>query len=131
MSKNYPVWILVKRSPDSEGWESHCLELDVVSQGETAKEAYDMGVEAAKLAMQWDLEEGHDPRVRRPAPAECYEDLHYLIDKGKKLEAKEALNADFRVIAVRVMFDLEKLARGEDCHSPPPVPIMRALAKAA
>ena len=138
MSTKYPVWILIKRSAEIEGqWVSHCLELDVVSQGDSAEDAYKMGVEASQLAMKWDIQEGLDPRGRPQAPAECFDDLHYLIEQGNRFEVDEALSSDFRVMAVRVEFDLEKLERlasGEeegDCFSPPPEPVMKALAKAA
>jgi len=133
MSEKFPVWILLKKAEVEGQWIGHCLELDVVSQGDGAKHAYEMAVEAAKLAMQWDLEEDLDPRQRPQAPADCYDDLHFLIDRGSRMEVDEALDdGGFSVIAVRVSFDLDKLRAGDDQpYSPPPEPVMRALAQAA
>ena len=134
MSELYPVWIVLKKDEEEGIWIAHCLENDVVSQGEDAHSAYKAGVESASLAMSWDLEEGKDPRTRRPAPSEDYEDLHYLLDQGSRVEeVQDALgDKSYRVIAVRVEFDLDKLKRKDPgCVAPLPENVLRQLTRAA
>ena len=132
MSK-FDVWILVKESEDISGtWIAHCLDIDVVSQGNSPMHAYKMGVEAAQLAMRWDLEDDLDPGKRKQAPKESWEDLLRLIEKNNQLDYEKALDSDYSVIAIRVTIYLEKLAEGlGNCVQDSPVPAMRALAQAA
>lgn len=104
-------WIVVSRTEDVllQTWISHCLELDVVSQGTTARHAYAMGVEATELVLKWDMEE---QGVRRsPAPAGEFEELYKLIAEGQRVKTLgEALIevAPFKRVAVRVEFTIRE-----------------------
>lgn len=47
-------------------WVGHCLEFDVVSQGNSMGHALQMTAEASALIIEWDHEEGLDPFERGP-----------------------------------------------------------------
>lgn len=57
-------------------WVSHCLELDLMSQGSSAHEAINLLVEAISLSAQWAMEEGLPPLEMKSAPPEAWKLYH-------------------------------------------------------
>jgi len=74
------VWILVYPAPDvAEQWVAHCLDFDVVTQGNSLEHALFMGREAVDVVVKSDLEAGHDPFERNQAPDEDWDRLFHLL----------------------------------------------------
>ena len=68
------VRIALYPAPDLPGqWIGHCLELDVVSQGNSASHALEMVAEAIELLAQDNVEHGRPALEPRPAPREVYD----------------------------------------------------------
>jgi predicted RNase H-like HicB family nuclease len=55
------LWIHVTPSEISGQWVSHCLNFDVVSQGDSPEHAYQMALEATELVVLDDLAHGLNP----------------------------------------------------------------------
>lgn len=73
MAKSCIVSVLVTPATDQPGaWVAHCLNLDVVSQGDSIEHALEMVREAVVMAVNDDLEAGLDPLERAPAPDEYW-----------------------------------------------------------
>ena len=48
--RHFTEWFLVTPAEDLPGaWTVHCLETDVVSQGESPRHAFEMGMEAVEM----------------------------------------------------------------------------------
>lgn len=65
---------------------SHCLDLDIVSQGNSAEHALDMIKEAIELVVIDDLANN---RQRAHAPDECWEVWRKILSHGKKFDPSE------------------------------------------
>ena len=69
--------VLICPATDLPGqWVSHCLNWDLVSQGNSPSHAAQMVAEAIGLAMHDDAADDLDPDERRPAPAEFWTRFH-------------------------------------------------------
>lgn len=65
--------VYLTRAPDLEGqWVGHCLDVDVVSQGASLQQAYEMTREAVEMVVLDDLNANRDPS-ERSAPREEWE----------------------------------------------------------
>jgi predicted RNase H-like HicB family nuclease len=65
--------ILIREAEDLPGcWVAHCLDWDVVTQGESPLAAAESIAEALALVAQTDIADGLDPDERRSAPAEAW-----------------------------------------------------------
>jgi predicted RNase H-like HicB family nuclease len=74
------VWILLSPAPDVEGqWTGHCLDFDVVSQGDSLEHAAMMVRAAIDLVIEEDAKAGLDPFDRDQAPDEDWEQLYGLL----------------------------------------------------
>lgn len=75
MSKlQHRLHALIYPAKDLPGeWVSHCLDLDIVSQGRDAGHALEMLCEAITLSVRWAIEEGRPPLELRPAPSEDWD----------------------------------------------------------
>ena len=90
MERVFNLWFLIRPAADVPGqWTSHCLELDVVSQGTSLAHALDMGVEAAFQAIVDDIDDGLDPRDRPRAPREHWDALFSVVNSGEQVTMKE------------------------------------------
>ncbi|HVY65901.1 MAG TPA: hypothetical protein VHH11_13850 [Gammaproteobacteria bacterium] len=75
--RHFNVWVLARPAADlPEQWIAHVLNLDVVTQGNSLAHALDMAVEATLMVLSDDIAEGRNPQARRPAPPECFKELH-------------------------------------------------------
>ena len=78
--KTYNLWLTVRRAPDLPGqWLAHCLDLDVMTQGNSLAHAIEMAREAVRMVIEDDLDAGRDPLDRR-APEEDWTELYAVLD---------------------------------------------------
>ncbi len=99
--------VLVTRAEELPGlWVSHCLNLDVISQGETIPKAVEALKEAVLMVMNEDESEGLDPFDRERAPEECWHLLGQIMREGVPVDSVEdertieAVVTQFRVLRV-------------------------------
>jgi predicted RNase H-like HicB family nuclease len=86
-SLSFNLWWVVKPAEDLPGqWVVHCLDLDVVTQGESIPHAITMGVEACQMVLEDDLGEGRDPLDRR-APNDYWDEMYELLRRGRYVDA--------------------------------------------
>lgn len=69
---------------------SHCLDFDVVSQGDSIEHAFKMGMEATRMVLAEDLSAGREPHARR-APQRYWDALYTMLQKGRKAPAADLL----------------------------------------
>lgn len=103
----YNFWIVVRPSEQLEGqWVAHCLELDIVSQGNSIAHAFKMISEAVCMVIADDLEDNLDPRSRRPAPKEYWDELWSALSRGEPTDfasLNEADNASISFVAAQMV----------------------------
>ena len=89
-------WLLVKPADDVPGqWVGHCLELDIISVGDSLQDAIKMTAEATFECVVDDLVNGRDPFDRNMAPAEYFGELSRVQSRGRFCPLSE-LPADAR-----------------------------------
>jgi predicted RNase H-like HicB family nuclease len=82
--------LLFTRAEDVPGqWLGHCLDIDVMSQGDSFEHAMTMLLEAVRLTVKSDLERGVDPLARSQAPDECWELAQSILTEGTSVEQLE------------------------------------------
>lgn len=96
---NFTVYLT--RAPDLDGqWVGHCLDVDVVSQGDSLKQAYEMTREAVEIVVLDDLNTGREP-AERSAPREEWAAAYAkvkqhsepkLLTLGELFEQQDALH---------------------------------------
>ncbi len=88
--RSFDLTAVIKPAEDIPGrWVSHCLELDVVSEGDTLTAAMGMLIEAAEMAITDDLNGGRNPLARR-APKEFWLELDRIVKAGIPVTASQA-----------------------------------------
>lgn len=108
------MWVHVYPAEDVPGqWVSHCLDVDVVSQGDTLVHALMMGIEASAMVIAEDIKNNEEPLFRR-APAEYWKALNSLhrnatarqisIQEMEKVGANDNIEV-FANIAVNVRLE--------------------------
>jgi predicted RNase H-like HicB family nuclease len=84
----YNAWAVVRPAEDlADQWVAHCLEFDIVTQGNSIEHAIDMLGEAMFMVLSEDLAAGKDPLLRR-APEECWVELWDIVKHGHQAELK-------------------------------------------
>src|SRR5947209_3310903 len=85
------VWIVVERAADlPDAWVAHCLDFDVVSQGNSPQHAIEMLREAVEMVVMDDLKRNADPRSRR-APEAYWVQLSRLLDGADRVSPSAPL----------------------------------------
>ena len=108
------VWVLVTRSEEMpDKWVAHCLDLDIVTQGDSVDHAFAMAREAVNMVIQDDLAEGLNPFDRQPAPGEDWAELYSLMHDGVP---RDAIPVEERgaVTAVAAQLRLDVVSRSEE-----------------
>jgi hypothetical protein len=83
------LWFIVRPSDDIPGdWEAHCLEFDLVAQGQTLGEALELVVESCAIHVRESLRSSCDPYATR-APDECWSFRDSVISNGEKLSPEQ------------------------------------------
>jgi len=80
-------------------WYAHCLDLDILTQGNSVPHALEMITEAIALCIADDLENGRDPLDRPPAPLEDWEELSGIL-AGSRYEHAEPFDTVVVLIPV-------------------------------
>src|SRR5882724_3261643 len=79
----FNLWVVVRPAEDlPDQWVAHCLDLDVVSQGNTFQQAMEMVFEASSMIVADDIVAGRDPSSRR-APENFWEELIAIVTTGQ------------------------------------------------
>lgn len=87
-------WVLVKPSVDLPGqWTAHCLDFDIVTQGESVEHAMAMIQEAVEICICDDLNAGCDPHDRGTTPEEDWAEWKAVLRRGKRLKFEELNDA--------------------------------------
>ena len=82
--------VLIQAAPDVEGqWLAHCLNWDVVSQGDSPKHALEMIVEAIIIAIEDDRAAGLDPADRPSAKRESWDRFLSVQQGGTRIAAAD------------------------------------------
>lgn len=106
--RTFNVWMVVRPAPDVPGqWLAHCLEFDVVSQGDSVEQALRMGLEASVMVALEDLNSGRNPLERR-APENFFGELYGLFERSEKRSIAEirACAAEGRLVCFATQFEL-------------------------
>ncbi|MGE0547639.1 MAG: type II toxin-antitoxin system HicB family antitoxin [Kofleriaceae bacterium] len=111
LKRVYTCWMLIEPAEDIPGvWVSHCLNFDVIAQGNDPIEARNHLREAVQMAVLDDLVHGLDP-LDRIAPEADWDRLERVVNNGSpvKLDAIDpgqkvvlAMNETFAVQLSRV-----------------------------
>lgn len=111
-TRTYNLWVLVRPAEDlPKTWVAHCLDLDVISQGDSPLRALGAVCEAVSIAVESDLERGADPFERR-APEELWTDLWSLVQRGDRtLKLSVARQRQRLAAATQVQLELRPRAR--------------------
>jgi predicted RNase H-like HicB family nuclease len=82
----YTSWVLLLPAEDVAGaWTAHALEFDVVTQGDSAEQAFSMAQEAVGIVLADDLRRGASPHARK-APADCWLPLLEIFESGAPVD---------------------------------------------
>lgn len=93
-------WILFWPSEDIPGqWVAHCLNLDIISQGNSLAHAREMIFEAVALSLTDDLVASRNPMERPSAPPEYWEKLNHVLRRGKNIKFSEILPGQKVIVA--------------------------------
>jgi predicted RNase H-like HicB family nuclease len=71
MSKKFNLHILLYKEENYE--IAHCLEFDIVTQGETKKEALQNLIDGIELQVNFAVENNSPEQLYNPAPLECWQ----------------------------------------------------------
>lgn len=116
-------WLLVKPADDVPGqWVGHCLELDILSVGDSLQEAIRMTSEAMCEAIADDIEHGRSPLQRRSAPPEYVTELNRVLSEGRQvahLEGNERCMAALQIHVQVERFEVKPVAGEEQGHLHP------------
>lgn len=83
-------WALFWPSKDiPDQWVAHCLNLDIVSQGNSLSHACEMLFEAVALSLTDDLIANRSPIERPSAPAEDWKTLEGVLENGEPVKFSE------------------------------------------
>jgi predicted RNase H-like HicB family nuclease len=129
----YEFSVLIHSAPDVEGaWIAHCLNLDVVTFGDSPKHAFEMVVDALAMVIQDDVEAGRDPLERKSAPQECWQMLEKIEQRGERCDAQSADKAADEpdggrhvFFSVRLRMQFER--RAVSLPAPPAIPAQSIL----
>jgi predicted RNase H-like HicB family nuclease len=90
--RRYFLRVVVRATPDLPGqWVAHCLDFDVVTQGNDPTHAFAMMQEAASMFALHELNAGRDPAACA-APDEDWQELNRLVSRSHPLAGE--LTAD-------------------------------------
>lgn len=115
-------WILVHPVSDVPGqWVGHCLDLDIVSVGDSREHATQMVMEAVSTCLVDDLEQGRQPfELLDKAPQEHWDALERVTRKGTYSDGTPASSSDAVVAGqLHISIKAESQARPSVRRLPP------------
>lgn len=110
----FASWVVVEPAEEIPGvWVAHCLDFDVISQGNNPKLAIEAVNEAVAMTVVNDLCEGLDPEDRR-APDEYWEQLAHVLKNGKlvKLDEVKEMKGVRVILATQMTYVVERERKG-------------------
>jgi predicted RNase H-like HicB family nuclease len=103
-TREYNFWFVLRRADDVPGeWVGHCLELDVVTQGNSLHNALNMLGEACFMTLGDDVSSGKDPLDRR-APQSCWDHMFNIAAHGMTVDFKTLDETKVSFVACQVQF---------------------------
>lgn len=120
--------VLVRLAPDVPGqWISHCLNWDLVTQGDSPGHALRMVVEAIAAAIEEDVKAELDPADRAPAPPEHWDVFARTQQRGTRISPADvdSLSESSVLAAILYVASIEERAAVPqhyplDASVPPP-----------
>jgi len=108
---SFGFWVVLKKAEDVPGqWVAHCLDIDVVSQGNSLPHAIEMINEAMIMTLVDDLQHGRNP-LERSAPKKFWDELWEVVKNGQRLTVGDAQNiTNIQAVATPVFLVVEKYA---------------------
>ncbi len=92
MKDPFTFWFIAHEAHDLPGqWVTHCLDLDLVSQGSSVGDALENICDAVSMV----LEEGHLDRYKR-APERDWDLLRQTQEEGERVELEELVSTPER-----------------------------------
>jgi predicted RNase H-like HicB family nuclease len=126
--RTYNLFITLQRSDEMPGkWVAHCLDVDVVSYGESLKDAIDMIKEAVEMVFVEDFSSGREPLERR-APKVLWDEMwKNLLPHTVTLPMEDVLKKPdseirYAVFQPTLTLHLRPAAARRISKEPPPVP---------
>lgn len=111
MLPTFRLWTVLRPAPDVPGqWVGHCLDIDVVSQGDSLAHALAMTIEACCMVLNEDVKRGLDP-LRRRAPEGDWQEFGALmrnahpIPGGSPMQLVGGFENHFAALMVCVDFE--------------------------
>lgn len=102
----YSCWVVVERAADvPDLWVSHCLNFDILSQGDSPREALESVCEAVGMSLLDDLMERIEPSQRAAAPHEYWVRLKEILDRGNSVKFSEVPDGAKVRIAMQINFE--------------------------
>lgn len=99
--------ILIRPAVDIKGqWIAHCLNWDLVTQGDSAQHAVVMTIEAIAIAIEEDEAAGLDPADRPSAPREAWDLFSRTQHTGTRISPADVntLKASPGIVIAAVMY---------------------------
>jgi predicted RNase H-like HicB family nuclease len=116
--RTYDLHIVIHPAEDVPGqWVSHCLEFDVISQGNDARHALEMVSEAIELTVLDDLAIGRDPRDRR-APQEDWDEMWGRLQSLHGRPLREAQQGETPYLVIESTLRIAKVTGAERAPTP-------------
>ena len=120
----FTCWVMIERSEDEDGsWLGHCLEFDIVSQGDSPQQAIDMIHEATAMALFDDLNDGVEPTsARSKAPVEYWQSLFDLMKNGERVplsKIRSGERGDVKKFAMQIALAFIRIHELELADTPP------------
>jgi hypothetical protein len=86
----HSLWFIIQPSEVEGDWEAHCLDFDIITQGETPRQALNIAIESADFTIRRCREEGRDP-YEGSAPPEYWALRDQIIAVGTLVKTAEVL----------------------------------------
>ncbi|MEY4548404.1 MAG: hypothetical protein RL685_4599 [Pseudomonadota bacterium] len=106
-------WLLMRPVDDVPGqWVGHCLELDIMSVGDSLQQAIEMTSEAMCECIVDDLMHGRSPLERQSAPPEYTTELNRVLSEGRQvtqLAGAEFVGMERGMVALQFRLELERV----------------------
>src|SRR4051812_46180281 len=99
-------WVLVEQAQDIPGtWVAHFLDFDVISHGESPKDALDCVAEAVVMAVTDDLNDARDPSMRPRAPEQYWDRLVRVLKHGEEVKISEVKHPSILACQITLAFE--------------------------
>ena len=99
--------VLIQPAPELQGqWIAHCLNWDLITQGDSPAHVTEMIVEAIVLAIEEDTSEGLNPDDRPSAPDDCWDLFRKTQHEGFRIVSADvdSLKSSSDVVIAAVLY---------------------------